>query len=206
MKNKSHQQLNAAKLKNQLVAKFNFCLTATVLAILIWFNLAAKAEDLGIHTYTDSKTNSETKSIYKTEVFLRDGQTNLVRKTKIKAEVVQGTIQRFYHGGILIGDYVSMNDSSGFTTEADIPFSVSFEFWPSKDIRSAVIGTKDGQILDAFSCTNGLFFPCETSMINKANGITKDLSKLLSPTHVTNTTPEKFGKEVEAFIQKHKDK
>ena len=195
-----------AKLINQLVAKFNFCLTATVLAILISFNLSAKGEDLGIQTYTVCKTNSETKSIYKTEFFLRDGQTNLVRKTRIKAEVVQMTIQRFYHDGILIGDYVSMKDSSGFTTEAGNPFSVSFEFWPSKEIRSAVIGTKDGEILEAFSCTNGLFSPWKTSMINKANGITKDMAKLFSPANVTNTTPESFVKEVEEFIQKHKEK
>jgi hypothetical protein len=206
MRNKIQQQIHMRKLESQLAFGFNLSFITIFLVVLISYCFSASGEDLGIQIYSNLKTNVETKAIYKTEVFLRDGQTNLVRQTKTKAEVAGITIQRFYHGGILIGDYVSMKDSSGFTTEAGIPYSVSFEFWPSKDIRSAVIGTKDGQILDAFNCTNGLFFPCETSMINKANGITKDLSKLLSPTHVTNTAPEKFGKEVEEFIKKHKDK
>jgi hypothetical protein len=98
-----------------------------------------------------------------------------------------------------------MKDSSGFTTEAGIPYSVSFEFWPSKDIRSAVVGTKDGTVLDAFTCTNGVFTPMDISIITKGNGITQDLRPLFSPSHVTNTTPENFGREVEQFIQKHQE-
>jgi len=127
-----------------------------------------------------------------------------VCRTKTKGGELQIRIQRFYHDGVLIGDYVAMRDSSGFTTEAGTPYSVSFEFWPSKDIRSAVIGTKDGVILDVFTCTNGVFSPVESSFIGKANAITGDLRGLLSPAHVTNTSPEVFGQEVEEFIKKHK--
>ncbi len=181
--------------ESQFTNRLNSFFVATFIVAMISFCFLANGEDLDVQTYSNLRTNSETKAIYKTEVFLRGGQTNHVRQTKTQAEVVGITIQRFSHGGILIGDYVSMKYSSGFNTEAGIPYSVSFQFWPSKDIRSAVIGTKDGEILDAFTCTNGLFFPCEASMIKEANGITKDMSKLLSPTHVTNTTPENFGKE-----------
>jgi hypothetical protein len=161
--------------------------------------------DTGIQIFTSAKTNAETASIYTTDVFTREGQTNLVRTDKTKAGSLQIRIQRFYHTGVLIGDYVAMKDSSGFTTEAGIPYSVSFEFWPSKDIRSAVIGTKDGTILDAFTCTNGVFTPADISIITKANGITQDLRPLLSPSHVTNRTPQDFGREVEQFIQKHQE-
>lgn len=161
--------------------------------------------DTGIRVVTTSKTNAESASIYTTDVFTRDGQTNLVRRTKSKAGEFQIRIQRFYHAGVLIGDYVAMKDSSGFTTEAGVPYSVSFEFWPSKDIRSAVVGTKDGTILDAFTCTNGVFTPMDISVITKANGITHDLRPLFSTSHVTNTTPQDFGREVEHFIQKHQD-
>jgi hypothetical protein len=160
--------------------------------------------DTGIQIFTSAKTNAETASIYTTDVFTRDGQTNLVRTAKTKAGVLQIRIQKFYHGGVFIGDYVAMKDSSGFTTEAGIPYLVSFEFWPSKEIRSAVIGTKDGVILDWFTCTNGVFSPVESARIAKANAFDEDLRPLFSPSHVTNTPPGVFGQEVEQFIEKHK--
>jgi len=161
--------------------------------------------DTGIRVVTTSKTNAETASIYTTDIFTRDGQTNLERTAKTKAGTLQIRIQRFYHAGVLVGDYVATKDSSGFTTESGVPYSVSFEFWASKDIRSAVIGTKDGMILDVFACTNGMFSPIESSELARANGITQDLSHLLSPSHVTNSTPQDFGREVEQFIQKHQE-
>ena len=160
--------------------------------------------DTGIQVVSTSKTNAETASVYTTDVFTRNGQTNLVRRTKTKGGKLQIRIQRFYHDGALIGDYVAMRDSSGFTTEGGTPYSVSFEFWPSKEIRSAVIGTKDGVILDAFTCTNDVFSPVASSLIGKANAFGRDVSDLLSPAHVTNTPPEDFGREVEQFIKKHR--
>ena len=125
--------------------------------VMIVFCASALGADLGIRVSTTIKTNAETASIYTMDVFTRDGQTNLVRSTKTRRGVLQIRIHRFYHNGVLLGDYVAMQNSSGFTTEAGSPYSVSFEFWPSKDVRSAIIGTKDGVILDAFNCTNGLF-------------------------------------------------
>jgi len=174
--------------------------------ILILSCGSAFCADTDIRVVTTTKTNAETASIYTTDVFMRGGQTNLVRTTKTKAGALQIRIQKFYRRGVLIGDYVAMKDSSGFTTEAGIPYSVSFEFWASKDIRSAVIGTKDGVILDAFTCTNGVFSPADSSVIAKANGLMGDLRPLFSPAHVTNTTPQDFGREVEQFIKKHQDK
>lgn len=173
--------------------------------VLILSCAAVLGADTGIRVVTTTTTNAETSSIYTSDVFMRDGQTNLVRRTKSKAGELQIRIHRFYHSGALVGDYVAMRDSSGFTTEAGTPYSVSFEFWPSKDIRSAVVGTKDGVILDAFTCTNGVFSPADSSVIAKANGITQDLRPLFSPPHVTNTSPQKFGREVEQFIKKHQE-
>jgi hypothetical protein len=173
---------------------------------LILSCISVFAADTGIRVVTTVRTNADTASIYTMDVFTRDGQTNLVRRTKSKAGIELIRIQRFYHAGVLIGDYVAMKESSGFTTEAGIPFSVSFEFWPSKDIRSAVIGTKDGVILDAFTCTNGVFSPDGSTLIKKSNAFIKDLQPLFSPAHVTNTTPNSFGQEVEQFIEKHRDK
>ena len=162
--------------------------------------------DTSVCVVTTTNTGADKASIYTRDVFTRDGQTNLVRTTKTKAGKLQIRIQKFYHSGVLIGDYVAWKDSSGFITEAGIPYSVSFEFWPSKDVRSAVIGTKDGVILDAFTCTNGVFSPADSSVIAKVNGITQDLQPLFSPAHVTNTPQQAFGQEVEQFIEKHQER
>ncbi|GEM_PF-1249337 len=162
--------------------------------------------DGDIRVVTTTKTNAEKASVSTKDVFTRDGQTNLVRNTKTKAGVVQIRIHRFYHGGSLVGDFVAMSDSSGFTTEAGSPYSVSFEFWASKEIRSAVIGTKDGVILDVFTCTNGIFSPVEGSVIQKANAIGADMKQLFNPEHVRKTSPGEFVREAEDLIKKHKDK
>ena len=161
--------------------------------------------DTGIQVVSTVKTNAETGRVYLTDVFTRGGQTNLVRRTNTKAGVVQIRMHRFYHRGVLIGDYIATTDSSGFTTEAGTPYSVSFEFWPSKEVRMAVIGTKDGVIVDAFACTNGMFSPVESPEIARANAVTHELSHLLAPSRVRNTTPEDFGREVERFIRKHQE-
>ena len=159
----------------------------------------------GIRVVTTAKTNAETASIYTTDVFTRNGETNLVRRTRTKDGVVQIWSHQFYHHGVPVGDYIAMKDSSGLTTEASIPYSVTIEFGPSKDVRSVVFGT-NGVVVDAFMATNGLFYPADETLIRKANHIGRDLSTLLSPSHVTNTSPGDFGREVEQFIEKHKGK
>ena len=127
--------------------------------------------DGDIRVVTTAKTNAETASITTKDFYTRDGQTNLVRHTKTKAGVVQIRIHRFYHAGSLVGDYVAMRDSSGFTTEAGISYSVSLECDASRNPKSVVIGTKDGVILDAFRYTNGVFSPVENSILTKARSV-----------------------------------
>jgi hypothetical protein len=119
---------------------------------------------------------------------------------------VQIRVHRFYYNGLLVGNFVAMPESSGTTTEAGSPYSIGFEFGPAKEVKSAVIGTKDGVILDAFMATNGDFYPADSSLIQKANDIGGDLSKLLSPSSVTNKSPGEFQHDVEQLIEKHKDK
>jgi hypothetical protein len=177
-----------------------------IVALILCCASAFAGDTNGVRVVSRVKTNVETGSVTTTDVFACDGQTNLVCQTKTKAGVVQIRIHRFYHAGSLVGDFVAMPDSSGFTTEAGSSYSMSFEFGPSREVKSAVIGTKDGEIFDVFTFTNGVFYPDESSRIRKANAFFGDLRGLLSPAHVTNTPPEDFGREVEQFIQKHRDK
>ena len=123
--------------------------------------------DAGFQVFTSVKTNAET--VTTKEFYTRDGQTNLVRQTRTKAGVVQIRVHRFYHAGALVGDYVAMPDSSGLATEAGTPYSVSLECDASHTPMAVVLGTRDGIILDAFSYTNGVFSPVESSLLSKAN-------------------------------------
>ena len=139
--------------------------------------------DRSIQVFTTAKTNAETGSITSKEFYTRDGQTNLVRHTKTKAGVIQIRLHRFYQGGSLVGDFLVMPDSTGFTTESGTPYSVSLECDASRNPKSVVIGAKDGVILDAFSYTNGLFTPVERGLLVKANAAgskTRDLIEDLS--------------------------
>jgi hypothetical protein len=176
-------------------------------AFIIFFLSCATVlgADTGIHVVTTVRTN-ESGRVSTKEVFTCDGQTNLVRNTATKAGVVQIRIHRFYHGGSLVGDFVAMPDSSGFTTEAGTPYSVSFEFDASKSVKSAVVGTKDGVVLDAFSYTNGIFTPVELSVLQKANAVGADMKQLFDAEHVRKTTPEGFVREAQDLIEKHKEK
>jgi len=124
--------------------------------------------DRDIRVVTTVHTNDSGRVSTK-DVFTRDGQTNLVRNTATKDGVVQIRIHRFYHDGSLVGEFVAMPDTSGFTTEAGTPYSVSLECDASHNPKSVVIATKDGVILDAFSYTNGVFVPVDSSVLSKAN-------------------------------------
>jgi hypothetical protein len=167
--------------------------------------VSAFGGDTSIQVTSTVDTNAATVSIYTTDVFTRNGQTNLIRGAESKAGKLQCLVQKFCHAGVFIGLCITTKDSSFFTSVSGIPYSMSFEFWPSKEIRSAVVVTKDGTILDAFTCTNGMFSPAESSELARANSITPDLSHFLPMSHFTNTTPQDFGREGEQFIQKHQE-
>ena len=140
--------------------------------------------DSVIQVFSTAKTNAQTSRIDMEDVFTRDGQTNLVRRTRTSMTgVVQIRIHRFYHAGVLVGDYVAMRDSSGLTTEAGCPYSVSLECDATHAPKSVVVGTKDGTILDAFSFTNEFFTPIEGALISKANAagsLTREVIEQLS--------------------------
>jgi hypothetical protein len=139
------------------------------LVFLILSCVSVVGAETGVRWVTITETNDVTASIDTKEIFTRDGQTNLIRNTVIKAGVVQFRVHRFYHGGRPVGDFVALPDSSGFTSAAGSLYSVGFEFGTSKDVMSAVIATKNGIIMDAFTCTNGIFSPVQNAFITRAN-------------------------------------
>ena len=130
--------------------------------ILIFFILSCLpvlGADSGIQVVSTAKTNAETGSITTMDVYTLNGQTNLVRRTTTKAGIVKVRVHEFYHAGQRVGSFFVMQDSSGLTTQPDIPYFVNFDFDASKNVKEAAISTKDGMVLDVFACTNGVFSP-----------------------------------------------
>ncbi|NGO40100.1 hypothetical protein G4L39_11955 [Limisphaera ngatamarikiensis] len=176
---------------------------ALIVFLLLCASLLGAEGD--VRVVTTVRTN-DSGSVYTTEVFTRAGQTNLVRTTVTEAGAVQIRIHRFYHSGTPVAIFVAMPHSSGITTEAGSAYSLSFEFDASHKPTSAVIGTKDGVVLDLFRCTNGIFTPVEGAVIQKANAVIRDLKQLFDPEHVRKTSPEDFARAVQDLIEKHKEK
>lgn len=160
----------------------------------------------GVIRVSSTVTTNESGTVITRDVFTRDAHTNLVRTTRTMSGVVEMQDNLFYYHGLQVADFAVMAELSGFTTQAGSPYAVSFEFGPAKAVRSAVIGTDRGVILELFTATNGVFYPADSSLIRRANDIGEDMSKLLSPSHVTNTPPGEFRQEVEQLIEKHRDK
>ena len=137
------------------------------------------AADTGVRVATSTTTNAESASITTTEVFTRDGQTNLVRQTNTKDGVVHRRVHWFFRDGARLATHVVDRSHDGyagpastlFVPQPGLRYSVSSEFSPSNEVTYAAICKNDGYLLDGFTCTNGIFHPDELSHISERNRI-----------------------------------
>jgi hypothetical protein len=164
------------------------------------------AADSGIKVDTATNKDAETERISTKDVFRRDGQTILMRDTTTKAGILQCRIHRFYHAGSLVGSFTAVPHSAGFVTEPESPYSISLEFDAHSNVLSAVIGTKDGLILDIFTCSKGVFSPVENSVLQKANALGANIKQLFDPEHIRKTSAERFGQQVHELVKEHNKK
>ena len=126
--------------------------------------------DTGIRiATTTSSAGVHHDGIYKTDVFTRDGQTNLICNTWTKDGALAMRTQSFYHDGLLVGKSMATPDFQDFATEASSAYSVRFTFGPSNKTRFVYISAKDGEILDVFTCTNGVYYPADSHLILEVN-------------------------------------
>ncbi len=181
-------------------------LRLSILGIAVLF-LASQIQAQDVHAFTTSKTNLETQSIYITDIYTRDGMTNLVCRTKLKRGSIQIRIQQIYCDGKLLGEVEDdkVNKIFGTYAEANRPYDLAFQFYSDKTLRSVSIGT-NGILADAFTCTNGVLFPLDSSTIKKANEIGTGMKELLDPKNVHGKTPEEFRQQVQEFIETNKNK
>jgi hypothetical protein len=145
---------------------------AIVVCILSCLSVfAAGANDVQVVTWTYKIMPED--SLATVEVFTRGGQTNLVRNTHTKDGVVLFRSQSFYHNGADMGCYMyeianGTNTVIGSTPGA--PYSLGFVLDSSNRPRSAQIRATNLVMLDWFLCTNGVFYPADSSLIREANG------------------------------------
>lgn len=133
--------------------------------------LAADTNDIRVVTRTH-KIMPEN-SLATVEVFTRSGQTNLVRDTHTRDGVVLFRSQSFYHDGTEVGGYtyeIANGTNTMIGSAAGAPYYLGIVFDSSDRPRSAQIRATNLVMLDWFLCTNGVFYPADSSLIREANG------------------------------------
>src|SRR5260370_11322827 len=139
------------------------------LAILILCCVSTFATDANdAQVITTATSNVASSTVTTVDVFTRSGRTNLVRQTEVADGGVHIRLQRFYHDGSLVCEFGAVTNNRAFATAPGSSYRLSFGFSPSGEILSAVIATKDGACVDAFVCTNGVFYPEDASGIRRA--------------------------------------
>jgi len=146
---------------------------AIIICILSCLSVfAADTNDIRVVTWTYKIMPED--SLATVEVFTRGGQTNLVRNTQTKDGVVLSRSQGFYHNGTEVGSYMyQVGRGPDITSVGSVPgascyFNIAFD--SSSQPRSAHIMATNFVMLDWFDCTNGVFYPTDSSHIREANG------------------------------------
>jgi hypothetical protein len=181
--------------------KINFWLPILILSIVY-----AKAQD--VQVTTTAKTNLETKAVIVTDTFIRNGKTNLVRQIKSQNAAIQGGTQKIYHDNFLLGTVLVGKDGNVFeiSTEPNPKYSLSFDLWHSdKHLIGASIMDTNYSLIDGFNCTNGILTPVESSQIEKFNQFDNEAAEFIKTNSRAGKSDKQFGREVEDFIEKHKN-
>jgi hypothetical protein len=133
---------------------------------------AADTNEIRIVTRTDTKVSPGYLVTY--EEFIRGSQTNLLRVTSVKDGVTNSIAHNFYHRGAYLGRYSQGGGYTFVNSAAGAPYALTFAWDSSNQIRTASVTTTNYVILDSFTCTNGIFYPEESSRIEESNRKNKD--------------------------------
>ena len=127
-----------------------------------------------VQVFTTLNTNTQPGILITLDTFTRAGQTNLLRDIRTKDGVLTIRNQRFYHDGVQIGGYITYPTTSFSYSVAGAPYSMSFQYDASSHIRSALVSS-NFMMLEAFGCTNGVFYSEDSAFIQKAASLTASL-------------------------------
>jgi hypothetical protein len=147
----------------------------TIIACILTCLSVTAASTNDVQVFTAIDTNTQPGTLITLDTFTRAGQTNLVRDVRTKDGVFTMRSHTFYHGGMKVGGYVSHPTRSFSYSVAGAPYSMSFQYDASKHITSAFIASHS-TILEAFGCTNGVFYPENSTVLHKAATIATSLA------------------------------
>src|SRR4051812_1287530 len=134
--------------------------------------IAAGTND--VQVFTTFNTNTQPGILITLDTFTRAGQTNLLRDTRTKGGTLTLRNHTFYHDGLQIGGYIAYPTRSFSYSAAGAPYSMSFQYDASNQLQSALVST-NSIILEAFVCTNGIFYTRDSAFIQKATSLAETL-------------------------------
>jgi hypothetical protein len=134
---------------------------------------AADTNEIRVVTRTDAKVSPGYLVTY--EEFTRSGQTNLLRTTTFKDGVTNFIAHSFYHQGTCLGRYSQAGGYTFVSSAAHAPYRLTFAWDSSNQVRTASVTTTNYVVLDSFTCTNGFFYPDDSSRIEETNKKSKEI-------------------------------
>lgn len=134
---------------------------------------AGDTNEIRVVTRTDTKVSPGYLVTY--EEFTRGSQTNLLRVTSVKDGVTNSIAHNFYYQGTSLGRYSQGGGYTFVNSAARAPYVLAFVWDSSNQIRAALVTTTNYVILDSFTCTNGIFYPENSSRIEESNRKTKNV-------------------------------
>jgi hypothetical protein len=127
-----------------------------------------------IRVITRTNTNASPGYLITYEEFTRGGQTNLLRITSAKDGVANSCAHNFYHRGVYLGRYSQGGGYTFINSAPGAPYMLGFVLDSSNQVRAASVTTTNYVTLDSFTCTNGIFYPEDSSRIEESNRKTRD--------------------------------
>jgi hypothetical protein len=105
------------------------------------------------------------------DVFTRNGQTNLVRFSESTNGItIVYSHHIFYHDGKPVGDCLGTDPRFiQIDSEAGSRYSIRYRSGGYNEPLSIYILETNGDCVDLFRCTNGLFYPVESRLIKSYN-------------------------------------
>ena len=189
-------------------------LRLSILGIAALF-LATRIQGQDVQVVTTTKTNLETETIYITDIYTRDGMTNLVCQDEFR-NGGQARNQKIYHDGVLLGKVVEVNSFAGIngfvgiSTEPNPTYSLTFQFATDKTLQP--VGLQGATVnsnyflVDAFDCTNGVLFPMYSSKIEKVHTIDNKLKGIFDSKNLQSKSSEEIERQMLELVETNKSK
>ncbi len=130
--------------------------------------VAAGTNDVQVVTTTD--TNAQPGVLITVDTYTRGGQTNLIRVARTRAGEFVDRQQTFYHDGSRLGGLLTYPHGSSFLSTVGAPCFLtvnSIDCDGSNNLFSAFVINSNSVLADAFTCTNGIFYPEDSAYIQR---------------------------------------